>query len=76
MTSDGGAVPLIVAGDPASSRLYNFVAGGTMPPPGNAKPTISQISILRSWIVCLGGSAAAIPTVPAADTTSQDAGGQ
>jgi hypothetical protein len=51
--ADGGSVPLLIAGDPDHSRLYNFVAGGTMPPAGNAKPGISRISILRQWVMCL-----------------------
>lgn len=75
-SSDGGVVPLLIAGDPDHSRLYNFVAGGTMPPPGNPKPTVSQVSILRSWIMCLGGGSAAAATLPAADNTSQDAGAE
>jgi formylglycine-generating enzyme required for sulfatase activity len=52
---------LVVPGDPDHSLLYERVAAGTMPPRAasgqqpNLLPTASDISILRSWIFCLGG---------------------
>ena len=55
---------LIVPGKPEESRLYQRVRNGEMPPEApdgvkqNPIPTISDISTLRSWILCLGGDGA------------------
>jgi hypothetical protein len=57
-------VRLVIPGDPDHSRLYQLVAGRVMPPamtpypPGSTEfsaPTVSDLTILRSWIFCLGG---------------------
>jgi hypothetical protein len=50
----GKPVPLVVPGDPDHSRLYNRILRGEMPPPGNLRPSISDLSVLRAWINCLG----------------------
>jgi mono/diheme cytochrome c family protein len=68
-------LPFVAAGDPERSRLYQRVALGTMPPGASdvanqatAAPSTSDISVLRQWILCLGGSG---PT----DRGSDDADG-
>jgi hypothetical protein len=52
----------LIPGDPDDSRLYVRVAHGEMPPPlpfgvkDIPRPTISDISVLREWILnCMGG---------------------
>jgi hypothetical protein len=68
-TDDAGApARLIIPGDPEHSRLYRRVAEmgmpDQMPPiapptlPPNPSPSIAELSILRSWIQCLGDGGA------------------
>ena len=45
--SDNG--PVIVAGNPTNSRLWQYVNSGTMPP-GNYDLTESQIGFIATWI--------------------------
>jgi hypothetical protein len=61
---------LVIPGEPEKSRLYLRVRNGEMPPtrpPSERqvpRPTISSISVLRSWIgSCLAVSSAP-PTTP------------
>ncbi len=42
--------PVVVAGKPLDSPLYEVVHAGKMPPGKNAKLTSSEIEILRRWI--------------------------
>lgn len=62
----GNYVPLIVPGDPDHSYLYQRVAQHSMPPPpaslaapANPMPNLSEIQVLRSWIMnCLQSNTA------------------
>jgi hypothetical protein len=59
VTDDAGiAVRLVIAGNPEGSRLYERVVRGEMPPQA-PRPTVSDISVLREWILtCLVNLAA------------------
>ena len=55
--NDGGQFRFVVPGDPDNSRIYTRVFNGDMPPadvdptlPPLPRPTVSQRSILRTWI--------------------------
>jgi hypothetical protein len=52
--SDNSGKPLIIAGDPDHSKLYIFVATGTMPKKPLPSLSVSDVSILRAWIDCKG----------------------
>jgi hypothetical protein len=52
----------VAPGDPDHSRVFQRIANNEMPPPPNSsvaqalpRPTLSDISVLRAWIICLGG---------------------
>jgi hypothetical protein len=56
----------VIPGDPDNSAVYVRAWTGTMPPipvsvdspnSGLPRPTISDISVLRQWILCLGAGA-------------------
>jgi hypothetical protein len=55
---DGGLQRLVVPGDCDDSRLYHRIWAGEMPPSGFPAPTVSEVSMIRAWIACLGGSPA------------------
>jgi hypothetical protein len=57
----------VAPGDPDHSRVYQRMENGEMPPPPNSsvgeqlpRPSLSDLSAIRQWIVCIGtGSTAA-----------------
>jgi hypothetical protein len=55
-TPDGGVWRFVVPGDCDDSYVYYRISKSQMPPPGNPAPTISDLSVLRTWINCLAGS--------------------
>jgi hypothetical protein len=73
----GGEVrKFVVPGDPDNSWLYRRPLLGTMPPiptdlrnADSPRPTISDLSVLRTWIAsCLGPKSAPSPRMDATDT--------
>ncbi|MEY2931398.1 MAG: hypothetical protein RL033_2147 [Pseudomonadota bacterium] len=66
------AVRLLIPGSPEQSRLYLRARTGEMPPrrdpalPQLARPTVSSLSVLRTWISSCVGSAQPAPAAPPA----------
>ncbi len=54
MKSPSGIGKAIVPGDPKKSGVLAAIVGGSMPPEGKPKPSESEITLLRNWI--LGGA--------------------
>jgi hypothetical protein len=59
----GKPLRFLVPGDPDRSRIYHRIVAGEMPPtqapplPPNPAPTVSDLSVLRTWITaCCGPS--------------------
>jgi len=71
----------VVPGDLNASLIYHrVVMVGDMPPPSTIDaplphPSISDMSVLREWILCIGGAAPVTTTHPDAGSTSTGAGG-
>jgi len=70
----GDPMRLVVPGDPDRSRVYRRVAGGEMPPRRDAslpqlpRPTLSDVSVLRTWIQSCLPTLAPAPAADAGDT--------
>jgi hypothetical protein len=46
----GESGPVVVAGKPDESPLYEKIVAGDMPPKDNARPTAAEIELIRRWI--------------------------
>jgi hypothetical protein len=71
VSSNVNGVSYVAAGDPAASLVYQKASAGLdptsvagMPPMGiTPRPSVSDVSVLYQWIMCLGGDAGAGTTV-------------
>ena len=44
------AAGVVQPGDPDASLMVQYLEGGVMPPPGNPRPSDSEIAAIRAWV--------------------------